>query len=152
MAVRPRRGDRGAEQDRALRLLAGSPFGCTEAIMLAHGFTFEMLGRLVRDGLATATPGTVNGCWAADRGDLADDHRRRAAGARRRVAAVGLDAAIHARAASLGMFGFNLRWPFSKQLRQLRDVDGDPQSLRRNVTGTTDPTIKSKNAPQPGPD
>jgi hypothetical protein len=36
--------DRGAmavsdEQRRALRLLAGSPLGATEAIMLAHGFT-----------------------------------------------------------------------------------------------------------------
>jgi hypothetical protein len=27
--------------------------------MLARGFMFEMLGRLVLDGLATATPGTV---------------------------------------------------------------------------------------------
>jgi hypothetical protein len=27
------------DQRRALRLLAGSPLGCTEAIMLAHGFT-----------------------------------------------------------------------------------------------------------------
>jgi hypothetical protein len=59
-------------------MLAGSPHGCTEAIILAHGFTVETLGRL--DGLATATRGTVNGCWAADQGDLADDHRRWAAG------------------------------------------------------------------------
>jgi hypothetical protein len=35
-------------------LLAGSPLGVTEAIMLAHGFTMEMLDALVRDGLATA--------------------------------------------------------------------------------------------------
>jgi hypothetical protein len=48
-----------AERHRALRLLAGSPLGCTEAIMLAHGFTVEVLRRLVLDGLATATPGTV---------------------------------------------------------------------------------------------
>jgi hypothetical protein len=41
-------------------LLAGSPLGCTEAIMLAHGFTTEMLTVLVRDGLATATPETVH--------------------------------------------------------------------------------------------
>jgi hypothetical protein len=41
-----------AERHRALRLLAGSPL--TEAIMLAHGFTIEMLDALVRDGLATA--------------------------------------------------------------------------------------------------
>jgi hypothetical protein len=48
------------EQRRALRLLAGSPLGVTEAIMLAHGFTIEMLTVLVRDGLATATPETVH--------------------------------------------------------------------------------------------
>ena len=48
------------DQYRALRLLAGSPLGCTEAIMLAHGFTTEMLTVLVRNGLATATPETVH--------------------------------------------------------------------------------------------
>ena len=59
MAVRPRNVWRGAEQNRALRLLAGSPHGCTEAIMLAHGFTDEILGRLVMNGLATAAPGIM---------------------------------------------------------------------------------------------
>jgi hypothetical protein len=58
-AVRPRKVWRRAEQNRALRLLAGSPHGCTEAIMLAHGFPFEMLTGLVRDGLATAAPGIM---------------------------------------------------------------------------------------------
>jgi hypothetical protein len=48
------------DQRRALRLLAGSPLGVTEAIMLAHGFTTEMLTVLVRDGLATAAPETVH--------------------------------------------------------------------------------------------
>jgi hypothetical protein len=48
---------RGAEQNRALRVLAGSPLGCTEAIMLAHGFAVETLRRLVLEGLATSTPG-----------------------------------------------------------------------------------------------
>jgi hypothetical protein len=48
------------DQRRALRLLAGSPLGVTEAMMLAHGFTVEMLTVLVRDGLATATPETVH--------------------------------------------------------------------------------------------
>jgi len=42
------------DQRRALHLLAGSPLGVTEAIMLAHGFTNAMLDALVRDGLATA--------------------------------------------------------------------------------------------------
>jgi hypothetical protein len=58
MAVRPRKGDRGAQQNRELRLLAGSPLGCTEAIMLAHGFTVETPGHQVLDGLATATGGS----------------------------------------------------------------------------------------------
>jgi hypothetical protein len=42
------------DQYRALRLLAGSPLGATEAIMLARGFRNAMLDTLVRDGLATA--------------------------------------------------------------------------------------------------
>jgi hypothetical protein len=50
--------DRGAmavsgEQRRALQMLAGSPLGATEAMMLAHGFTNTTLDALVRDGLAT---------------------------------------------------------------------------------------------------
>jgi hypothetical protein len=44
-AVRPRKVWRGVEQNRALRLLAGSPLGCTETIMLAHGFTTELASR-----------------------------------------------------------------------------------------------------------
>jgi hypothetical protein len=48
-----------AEQRRALRVLAGNPLGCTEAIMLAHGFKSEMLGALVLDGLTTTQRGTV---------------------------------------------------------------------------------------------
>jgi hypothetical protein len=60
MAVRPRKVWRDAKQNRALRLLAGSPHGCTEAIMLAHGFTVETLRRLVLDGFATASPGTAH--------------------------------------------------------------------------------------------
>jgi hypothetical protein len=48
------------DQRRALRLLAGSALSATEAMMLAHGFTDEMLARLVRDGLATASPGSIH--------------------------------------------------------------------------------------------
>jgi hypothetical protein len=44
------------EQRRALQLLARSPNGCTEALMMAHGFEGAMLGKLVVDGLALATP------------------------------------------------------------------------------------------------
>jgi hypothetical protein len=38
----------------ALELLASCPNGGTEAFMLAHGFTIEVLVELVRGGLATA--------------------------------------------------------------------------------------------------
>jgi hypothetical protein len=41
-------------------VLAGSPLGATEAIMLAHGFTVETLGRLVLDALATAGAGPAS--------------------------------------------------------------------------------------------
>jgi hypothetical protein len=41
----------------ALELLADCPQeGCTEAVMLAHGFTVGQMVELVREGLATATP------------------------------------------------------------------------------------------------
>jgi hypothetical protein len=36
-------------------LLASCRDGCTEAIMLAHGFSIELMVELVRTGLATAT-------------------------------------------------------------------------------------------------
>jgi DNA-binding PadR family transcriptional regulator len=49
------------ERRRALRLLAGSPLGATEAIMLAHGFTYATLDTLLRDGLATAERREVRG-------------------------------------------------------------------------------------------
>jgi hypothetical protein len=60
MAMSPQTRGLRADQRRALRVLAGSPHGCTEAIMLAHGFTVETLGRLVLDGNATATPGIIH--------------------------------------------------------------------------------------------
>jgi hypothetical protein len=59
MAAPPRKRRLGAEQRRALRLLASSPFGASEAIMVAHGFTRRMLAGLVRAGLATARGKTV---------------------------------------------------------------------------------------------
>ncbi len=39
---------------RALELIAWSPDGMTEAMLLAHGVTVEMLVDLIRAGLATA--------------------------------------------------------------------------------------------------
>jgi hypothetical protein len=43
------------DRRRALELLASCPEGCTEAIMLAHGFTIPQMVELVRAGLASAT-------------------------------------------------------------------------------------------------
>jgi hypothetical protein len=52
----PHRRRHGPKPDRrrALELLAASRDGCTEAIMLAHGFTVAQMVELVRAGLATA--------------------------------------------------------------------------------------------------
>jgi hypothetical protein len=49
---------RGPKPDRrrALDLLAASPDGCTEAIILAHGFTVELMVKLCIAELAIATP------------------------------------------------------------------------------------------------
>jgi hypothetical protein len=54
--VRPRRNSRRLpkpDRRRALELLAASSDGCTEAIMLAHGFTVAQIVDLVCAGLAT---------------------------------------------------------------------------------------------------
>jgi hypothetical protein len=47
-------GDFTAIRDRALRLLAENPHGCIGAMMVAHGFSIELLNQVIRDGLATA--------------------------------------------------------------------------------------------------
>ena len=45
---------------RALELLDGCGIeGCSEAIMIAHGFSVEQMVELVREGLAAAVPGKV---------------------------------------------------------------------------------------------
>jgi hypothetical protein len=59
----PRRYRRpNPDRRRALELLAESRKGCTKTIMLAHGFSTDMLLDLVKAGLATAnTECTVAG-------------------------------------------------------------------------------------------
>jgi hypothetical protein len=44
------------EQLRAILLLARNPNGCTEAMMMAHGFPTDMLEAFVASGLAKASP------------------------------------------------------------------------------------------------
>ena len=41
-------------------MLAGFPDGCAESVLKANGFTIELLGKLIRAGLATGTPGIVD--------------------------------------------------------------------------------------------
>jgi hypothetical protein len=43
MAVNPRNRGPGADQFRALEILAGSPQGCTEETLRAHWFTVRLL-------------------------------------------------------------------------------------------------------------
>jgi hypothetical protein len=55
MAVPPRKRLINPEQRRALQLLASSPYGATDdVLMLARGFTRRTLARLVRAELTTA--------------------------------------------------------------------------------------------------
>jgi hypothetical protein len=44
------------DERRLLELLAASADGTTDALLVAHGFDFDLIARLVREGLATATP------------------------------------------------------------------------------------------------
>jgi len=60
----PRRWGSKPDRRRALELLAASPDGCTEAILLAHGFTVELLVDLCIAELAIATP-ERRGRWRA---------------------------------------------------------------------------------------
>jgi hypothetical protein len=50
----PRKHSLSADRRRALNLLAASQDGCTEAIMLAHGFKVALLVDMIREGLTTA--------------------------------------------------------------------------------------------------
>jgi hypothetical protein len=64
MASTPARAGRSRwpkpDRRRALELLADCPHeGCTQTILVAHGFTVEQMVALVRAGLATATPQRV---------------------------------------------------------------------------------------------
>jgi hypothetical protein len=47
------------DQREALRMLASSPNGSTESILLTHGFAIGMLHDLVSSGLATSERRTV---------------------------------------------------------------------------------------------
>jgi hypothetical protein len=59
MAMTTRSLNLSGEQHRALDVLAGSPHGCTEAALRAHGFTVGLLAKIVRTGLAVTKPEIV---------------------------------------------------------------------------------------------
>jgi len=65
---------------RALELLAACPDGCTEAIMLAHGFSIDMMVELINSGLAT-----LQTAWFLDDGYQGERARVRIAEAGRRA-------------------------------------------------------------------
>jgi hypothetical protein len=48
------------EQRRVLRLLTRHPHGCAEAVLLEQGFSYDQLGVLVFDGLATMQPSVAH--------------------------------------------------------------------------------------------
>jgi hypothetical protein len=50
-----------ADQRRALRIIARAADGCTEASLLAHGFSIDVLAGFVRDGLISVGRRTLRG-------------------------------------------------------------------------------------------
>jgi hypothetical protein len=52
---------RAWQQHRALQLLAGTPFGATEAAMFLNGFKRQTLVHLIRAGLATTERENLKG-------------------------------------------------------------------------------------------
>jgi hypothetical protein len=47
------------DEHRLLEMLAARADGTTDALLVAHGFDFDLISRLVRERLATATPERV---------------------------------------------------------------------------------------------
>jgi hypothetical protein len=45
-----------ADERRLLEMLAASPDGCTDAVLAAQDFAFDLVVEALRDGLATAEP------------------------------------------------------------------------------------------------
>jgi hypothetical protein len=109
------RRTRGPKRDRrrALELLDTAPDGCTEAIILAHGFKSEMLAELISAGSCNRKSRPYRCRRPAAQCHWHPDHRRRPAGARRASMA-------------LTFLGFS-------HLRQWRDDDYDYDVLEDGV-------------------
>jgi hypothetical protein len=76
MPAPPRKYRLGAEQRRALQLLAATPFGATEATMSASGFARKTLVSLLRAGLATTQRDMKAGGQTVGRIRITDAGRR----------------------------------------------------------------------------
>jgi hypothetical protein len=70
-----------ADERPLLELLAASDDGASDALLLAHGFTVELMVDAVRAGIATATAERTFAAGKPVQGHAGADHRRRAAGA-----------------------------------------------------------------------
>jgi hypothetical protein len=66
---RPIKRQPAPSRRRALELLAACPEGCTEGILLANGFTVDMIVDLVRAVLATAARPSEAG-WGRERSSV----------------------------------------------------------------------------------
>jgi hypothetical protein len=76
MGESPRKHHLGAEQRRALQLIASSPFGVSKAVMFANGFKGRMISGLIRTGLATAERETKAGSQPLGRVRITEAGRR----------------------------------------------------------------------------
>jgi len=65
--ARNRQSGSVAERRRALTVLGDNPDGCTQAILLAHGFRSQLLAELVRTKLVTEHYERVMHCKVAAR-------------------------------------------------------------------------------------
>jgi hypothetical protein len=65
---------------RALELLASCPDGCTEALMLAQGFTVDQMVELVRAGAGDGFASPPAAAWSAPRHTAAALHMIRRGG------------------------------------------------------------------------
>jgi hypothetical protein len=120
------------DRRRALELLAASPDGCTEALMLANGFTVEMLVELIRTELATAQPERMiadgKQIEVARCGSLRRDGRRLRERISLRAVAVKLIAPFHHMAAAGPLIAVS-----SHPYRRLQSNCRLPCSLRANA-------------------
>jgi hypothetical protein len=84
MAVKPQKPRLGPERRSALGILADAPHGLTEAMLLARGFTTELLAGLVsrraRDRAARIREGGRGACRGCSRQDHGRRPKRRSKG------------------------------------------------------------------------